>query len=507
MKILVVPPKLCLAEFGLIFLNLYGKTCAQIMGIWGNLAIPRPDTISEAQPKRLMGTFLAALILIPVLVLGQDGPWVITTDYGVFGRVESFAQSVPWETSGNLTVIPGDAVGRYHDGLVYIVGRGGSNLVRIHDPAQGFALVREFSLGAGKNPQDIAFDAQGRAFVSCYDEAVLLVVDTQTGTVQQSISTAFYADADGLPETSWLLIHENRLYLTCQKLDRGNWYAPTGPGQLLVLDLETLQWLAPVDLVGANPYTKIYLETPNRLLVGCVGYWALLDGGIEVVNLSTQQSEGYLISEENLGGDILQFVITGPNQLHALTSNPSFVTRISRVDTYSGSVVPIVTSSGYDLADLAWDHDFQIYVADRKTSAAGIRVFDSGSGAELTSQPVSTGLPPFQFVIPVQGGISPVIQIPGFRGNLALGQPRPNPCNPRSDLIIQAEADQTVSVSVFDLRGHLVNKTRLLTDSTGLTEYRFTGHDTQGFALAAGLYRVVAQSPGGFAAQTLTLVK
>ena len=458
--------------------------------------------------KRLVPRFLTILVMLTAtLVQGQTGPWIITTDFGVFGRVESFSPAAPWTPSGELTVIPGDAVGRHHQGLVYVVGRGGSNLIRIHDPANGFALVREFSIGAGRNPQDIAFDGQGRAFVSCYDEAVLLLVDTDAGEVVQTFDTSSFADGDGLPETAWLRVHGDRLYVTCQKLDRNNWYAPDGPGLLLVMDLDTLQWLDPIQLTGGDPYTKIRLDGQGRFLVGCVGYWAVLDGGLEVVNPATGLSEGFLLTEAELGGDILNFDFADGDVLYALTSDAAFVTRISRVDTVSGSVTPLVTSTGYDLADLAWDGDFQLYVADRQTTAPGIRVFDSVSGSELTTGAVTTGLPPFQFILPSAGNLSPV---PGQRfpvGNLQLGLPSPNPCNPAADLAIEAEPDQTVIVSVFDLRGRCVRRTSVQTDAAGHASFRFDGHAATGSALAAGLYRVVAQSPGGFAARSLTLIK
>ncbi len=450
---------------------------------------------------------LITLMILPVTAVAEFGPWILTTDYGLFGRIESFNTEAPWSASGELAVIPGDAVGRHFDGLVYIVGRGGSNLIQIYNPSEDFALVREFSIGAGRNPQDIAFDVQGRAFVSCYDEAVLLQVDTEAGVVVQTFDTSSFADSDGLPETAWLRVHQNRLYITNQKLDRGNWYSPTGPGQLLVLDLDTLQWLDPIDLVGANPYTKIRLDDQGQLLVGCVGYWALLDGGLETVDPVTGQSEGYLITEEELGGDVVNFVPTAGDQLHVLISSPSFVTSIVRVDLNTGSIDSIVTSSGYDLADLASDGGFLLFVADRVVGAAGLRVFDTVTGAELTSGVVGTGLPPFQFVMPTGSDLSTTPEVGLLAGTLNLGQPFPNPCNPSAELVIEDVADRSVSVSVFDLRGRRVLKTTMSTDSSGRASFRFDGRDAVGAALPAGLYRVVAQSRGGFAARSLTLVK
>ena len=73
-----------------------------------------------------------SLILLGILFLTggaladvADGPWVITTDYSVFGGIEALDDSAPWTPSGQLSVIPSDAVARWHEGLIYVVGRGG----------------------------------------------------------------------------------------------------------------------------------------------------------------------------------------------------------------------------------------------------------------------------------------------------------------------------------------------------------------------------------------------
>lgn len=447
------------------------------------------------------------LVLAATPTLAQDGPWIISTDYEVFGHIESFGAITPWATSGSLSTVPSDAIGRQHDGLVYVVGRGGSNLIRIHDPENGFALVREFSIGAGRNPQDIVFDDQGHAFVPCYDDDVLLQVDVESGAVVQTFSTAAYADSDGLPETSWALITGGKLYVACQNLDRDNWYSPTGPGRLLVMDLATLQWETPVALAGANPYTPLRLDEDGKLLIGCTGYWAMADAGIESVDPQTGLSEGYVATESQLGGDVLNFVLTGEGRMHVLLSDASFTTHIVRFDATGGTATNVVSTAGYDLADLAFDGDFQLYVADRTLGAYGVRVFDTTSGAELTSQPIPTVLPPFQFVTPETSGPSglPVAGLP--TGSLRLAAPYPNPCNPRAELAVEALPNAAVQVAVYDLRGRCLRTTTLRADGQGRAAYRFEGIDDGGRALAAGLYRVVARGAGGFAARSVTLVK
>jgi hypothetical protein len=460
-------------------------------------------------PDHLRLVALAALVACALPAAAQDSPWVLTTDYSLFGRVRQVGASEPWTVSGDLATVPGDAVGRHHQGLVYILGRGGSNLLQIYDPAAGFALVREFSLGEGRNPQDIAFAPDGTAYVSCYDEAVLLRVDTEAGTVLETFSTAAHADADGLPETAWMLEHEGRLYITCQLLDRNNWYAPVGPGKLLVFDLTSRQWLDPIILTGGDPYTRIvpYRDADGRdlLAVGCVGYYALLDGGVDLVDPVTGVSEGYLATEQQLGGDVLTFLVIGNHWLYALVSSPSFTTSLVRLDLWEGGASVLDASDAYTHADLAFDGDFQLFVADRTSGAAGVRVFDAASGAELTDSPLTTGLPPFLFIMPQPGSAAPVEQAPA--AGLALGRAYPNPCNPRATVPVSGPAGQPVQVSVFDLRGRRVLVRQVTLDGQGRAAFEFTGETGGGRPLAAGIYRVVAQGQGSLAAGSVCLVK
>ncbi len=400
------------------------------------------------------------------------------------------------------------------------MGRGTSNIIQVYDPAAGFSLVRECSLGAGRNLQDIAFDAAGEAYVSCYDQAVLLRVDVENEQVLQSIDTSSFADADGLPETAWMQILGDRLYVTCQKLDRDYYYSPSGPGALLVLDTVSEQWVdmdaaqagvQPIALLGGNPSTRIELcrdeEFGTLLRVGCVGYYGLQDGGLEQVDPVGGASLGYLVTESELGGDITGFTGTGAGSVHVLVSDASFLTSVRRVNLVTGQVTVVDQGSGYVHADLAWDGGFQLYVADRTAGDAGLRVLDSVSGAELTAAVIPTGLPPFQIVLPWGGGFSPTPETVPAVGALHLGRPFPNPCNPAADLAVEGEPGGTVRVRVLDLRGRLVRNDSVLLDAAGKALYRFDGRDGAGCALASGVYRVAAQSTRGFAARSVTLMK
>ena len=460
------------------------------------------------RPLLLLLAAIAAAALAPA-ALAFETAWLTTTDYSSFGRIRGFAGAAPWSATADLATVPGDAVGRHHDGLVYVVGRGGSNVVQIYDPAAGFGLVREFSLGAGRNLQDIAFDTAGEAYVSCYDQAVLLRVDPSTGAITGTYSTAAYADADGLPETAWMTAIGDRLYITAQKLDRNNWYSPVGPGALLVFDMATESFVAPISLVGADPYTQIEQVADGsggvELRVGCVGFYGLNDGGIEAVDPDLGTSLGYLATEAQLGGDVTAFASTGPT-IHVIISDVSFVTSVRRWDLLTAQAANVVTGTGYVYADVAWDGGFQLYVCDRTPGAAGLRVFDTISGAELTGGVLATGLPPFMIVLPQADTAAPVPGLP-IAGSLALSRPFPNPCNPRADLTLSGPAGAAVTVAVVDLRGRRVGEREVLLGTDGTAAWTFDGFDGQGRRLPSGVYRVVARGADGYAARSLTLVK
>jgi hypothetical protein len=451
----------------------------------------------------------AALMLAAAAAAADPLAWIVTTDYSTFGRVRSLEGSDPVAVSGDLATIPGDAVGRHHDGLVYIVGRGASSVLQVYDPAAGFALLREFSLGAGRNPQDIAFDTAGEAYVPCYDTAELLRIDADAGTILGSYSTAAFADADGLPETSWCAADGDRLYIACQKLDRANWYGPSGPGALLVFDMAAEAWLdmdqqapgvQPIALAGGNPYTRLHLDGAT-LAVGCAGWFGLADGGIELVDLAAGQSAGYAVTEAELGGDVLAVIPDGDAWL-SLVSDASFATGVRRSE--AGGTVTIDASSSYVHADL-WLDGGRLHVLDRTTGAAGVRVLDPVSGADLGGGAVSTGLPPFMFVTPASAPAA--APLPSVNAALVLGPAAPNPCNPRSVMAVQGRPGRPVPVTVVDVRGRRVATATVPTDGEGRGQYVFTGRDDGGRPLPAGVYRVTARDGGRTAVTAVTLVK
>ncbi len=441
---------------------------------------------------------------------------VLTSDYSTLGGVTVVERYSPWTAQLDVENVGSDAVARYHDGLFYVVGRGGANHIQILDPAAGYQTIRQFSLGAGMNPQDIAFDEQGDAYVSCYDTAVLLKVDVENGVVLDSFSTAAFADADGLPETGWMLAVDDLLYVTCQRLDRNNWYLPVGGSCLAVFDMIAEAWvdvnlgspgLDGILLTGQNPWCKLELAPDRtRLRAGCNGWYGVADGGVEIVDLAAGVSLGYEVTESALGGDVLDFSTVNGSRAFVIVSDASFFTSVRSYDPSTGGDVTVVASaSAYVHVDVVFDGESQLYLADRTLGNDGLRVFDAFTGVELTSAPVYVGLPPAYIALPVNESLVEVPPAPV--AGLHLAPPWPNPCNPGSNIRFSGEPGVTQTLRIHDLRGRLVLRANVCTDADGGGRYFFDGNDSSGRPVASGSYLVTVGEGPQLRSRGLTVVR
>jgi DNA-binding beta-propeller fold protein YncE len=453
-----------------------------------------------------------ALFLAPVSATAWDDFLVLTTDYETYGGATVVECANPWTADIDVATLTSDAVGRWHEGLYYVVNRGAAN-IQIIDPTQGYATLRQFSVGVGRNPQDIAFAPDGTAYVSCYDEAVLLQIDTEAGVVLDTWSTAPFADADGLPETAWMQSVGGLLYITCQRLDRNTWWNPAGGSRLLVFDMIAGDWydtdpgtpeIDGVLLTGQNPSARMQVSSDgSELLVATTGHWVTQDGGFEGVDLVTLQSSGFRVTDQEAGGDIIAFAVVDEDHGWCIVSDSGFDTQFMTFDPGGGTATLIVPSSAYVFADLSWDGGDQIYLCDRTEGAAGLRVFDAWTSVELTASPIAVGRPPFMCVLPEPSGATSV-ETPA---PLALRAPWPNPANPRTSFAFTAAAGERVRVEVCDLRGRRLRTTHVDTGADGAGLFVFDGLDDRGRPLASGAYRALITGTGGGASRGFALVR
>ena len=153
--------------------------------------------------NRWIGTFVLFAIFVlpapPEVAATQSRAFVFATDFGS-GNVANVAFAPPRAITPNVAAVCADAVLRHHQGLLYVIERFGCDNVRVLDPANGFALVRQFSVGNGANPNDIVVVSPTKAYVARYDAADLWIVNPSTGAFTGAISLGAFADVDGIPE-------------------------------------------------------------------------------------------------------------------------------------------------------------------------------------------------------------------------------------------------------------------------------------------------------------------
>ena len=291
---------------------------------------------------------MLATLLVPAASAGAEFAFVTTTDYET-GSSSVILFDGSWTTEIDAASIHSDAISRWFGGLVYVVNRENGDNIQILDPADGFSTLRQFSTGNGTNPQDIALVDEAKAYITLYDANHLLIMNPVTGAQLGTIDLSAFADGDGLCENSRLCVVGDYLFVTIQRVDRNYWWGPSGDSYVAVVDCETdalvdadpaTPGVQAIRLQGTNPYSDIaYDAVSERLHVSCVGWWAVNDGGLEIINPATLASEGFLITEAAAGGDIFDFALSGGGKGYAVVANSSFFTELINFNPASGTKV------------------------------------------------------------------------------------------------------------------------------------------------------------------------
>ncbi len=350
-----------------------------------------------------------------------SGILALTTNF----QIGSFAVAPlddPAAMSADLGQTHGDAVGRVQAGAVYILNRYGADNIQRIDPAAGFATLWQCSVGNGANPHDFAQVAPDKAYVTRYEMASLAIVDPSTspdcgGFLRGEIDLSVFADADTVPEMDQMVVVGEHLFVSLQRLDRRT-FEPTETSLLAVIDTRT-DLIVDVDpavpgpqaiaLAGRNPFaeTKGLPLDPltGKILVASAGNFGDLgDGGIEMVNPATFESEGFLVTAAALGGNINDFVVAGAGRGYAVVTDAHFENALVRFDPSSGAVLARLLEGPDYLPDIEWVAETGwLLVADQSITRPGMWIFDSEDVA-LGGVPARTGtLPPFNIVLLPEG--------------------------------------------------------------------------------------------------------
>jgi DNA-binding beta-propeller fold protein YncE len=298
-----------------------------------------------------------------------------------------------------------DATARVRDGLVYVVNRLFADNIQVLDPAAGFATRLQCSTGNGTNPHDIAFAGDTKAYVTLFEESQLLIVNPSARSdcsdfIRGQIDLTSVADGDGIPDMDLMAVVGDRLYVAIQRLDINTVLRlPAANGAIAVIDTTTETLIDTIELSGENPYaaTKGLTIQDGMLYVSQAGLFGVMDGGIERIDLRTHRPEGYFITEEDLGGDVVDFVLISDRLAYALVSRASFDTVLVSFDPSTAQVLDTVLAvDGFTLLDIEVNDRGELFVTDRARAQDGIRIYRAADGAPLTSTPLDVGLAPFE---------------------------------------------------------------------------------------------------------------
>jgi hypothetical protein len=453
-----------------------------------------------------------------------DYLFILTSEYDYTGGGFSLMDmNPPWPHDNNYGQTCADAVARSYHGLIYVINRWGCDNIQVLDPDDDFNTVLQFSTGAGSNPQDICFVDDQRAFITRYEEADLWEVDPSTGEHTDSIDLSPLADPDGTPEMHGLAIHGDRLFVGLQRLDRDNWWLPTPPSYLAVIDLTDnslidMDPVAPgiqgIALASLCPNSWIVTDPlSGDLLVGQVGLYGATDGGIERIDPETCESCGFVITEEELGGDLNTWTRSGGFKGFAVVLAQDWSTKIEAFDFMTGQSLGTVTSSGeYAYTHLLVDPPRrQLFVCDRTYTNPGIRIFDTAHHGELTESPIDVGLYPY-WLLGMHGpdsgvddpdtepGTGPLAELPRLR---ILPQPAMEHLAFRFDL----DSPGPARLEILDVSGRRVASLLDATWPAGSHEIPWRACDAAGRALPSGTYLARLRTAEGMCTQKVHLLR
>jgi hypothetical protein len=174
--------------------------------------------------------------------------------------------------------------------------------------------------------------------VTLFEESRLLIVNPSARTdcgdfLRGEIDLSDVADADGIPDMDLMAVVVIASTSPIQRLDINSVLRlPAANGAIAVIDTTTDTLIDTIELSGENPYaaTKGLTVRGDILFVSQAGLFGVMDGGIERIDLRAHRPEGYFITEDELGGDVVDFVMISDRLAYALVSQRVSIPRWCR---------------------------------------------------------------------------------------------------------------------------------------------------------------------------------
>ncbi len=319
-----------------------------------------------------------------------------------------------------------DLIMQSDDRFLYLIDRTQSS-VTVLDPLNEYAELKQFSTGSGTNPKAVVRLAD-KLYITRYDSTSLLVVDAKNFEEVTTIDFSKYASpADIYPEMGFAVTAEGKVWVAVERYDRtGEFWSPstlpTEGGMIVGIDPATDTIVDEVQLQGDTPFQALKIDpaTGHIYTVSADGW----NSGIELVNLSTKTSEGFLVDPSSYP-EGLNFALLTQDHIYTVENDQGYTqTVLKALNRTTNEVIEVVRSSeGYfGLACLEISPSNVIVTCAGPgidVSKPGLRVFDGETHEELTAEPLGTGLAPFGVAffarpetetvnVPVTDGTNPV---------------------------------------------------------------------------------------------------
>ena len=122
----------------------------------------------------------------------------------------------------------------------------------------------------------------------------------------------------------------------------------------------------------------------------------LKDGGIEFFDPNDNSLSGLAVSEADLGGNIAAAVVATPTKGYAIVGILSTDTHVVSFNPETGEKLEtLLEADGWIYDALALKPDgTELWITDRTSTSPGVRIFDTQTDTEITSEPINVGLPP-----------------------------------------------------------------------------------------------------------------
>ncbi len=324
---------------------------------------------------------------------------VATEQYGSGGGI-SIVDLDTLEPSINVALAHDDVSVRWYDGRIWVLNRFGADNIMILD-GQSYQLHKQFSVRPGSNevcnPHDLLFFDRCRMYLSCFEQAQLYIVDPTAPVGEELVDTidlSSLADGDGLPEISYMAQVDGLVYVAVERLERSTGWTPTLPSYLAVVDPATDSLVDTIPLAEPNPVGPLVpIAGTSDLLVAAGGDWS--GGAAGLLRIDTVEGTSELaLSTADLGGLVASFSLGDDGCGFAVLMAPmTYETGVVRF-CLDGTVQSCVPTGDQRLTAVTLVDDGRLVVTDGTYSNPGVRIYDSVTCEELTTEPIPTGFTP-----------------------------------------------------------------------------------------------------------------